>query len=490
VDRVRPRGSRDRARTVIAVALAVTCASARAATLPNELPDPDIAVDARAACGPFFRPGAWTALRVTVENSGDAFPASVRVHETRGGADALFVVAAKAELGRGSNAFDVLLAPGGPSAGTTLEIMRLRGGAGEVVFRSALGRVLRPLARGERLLVTVGEMPVPLRVDGRRRVWALAPRELPTATEAYDSVDALVIGGAARSAVSPGQARVAARYVLGGGRIVFASLRALDAFWHAISGARTEAPESIAELRAAFPTSRVRAGTDTDPRAIDFPLGLGRCAVLAGELDGKFAAELAKLLGRPRAGMFVDAAAFGALEVDRPFARGAMRARTVAIVGALLVTVCAALLAKKRARVAGGVIGAAAVAWAAAALLAWQEPVAAARVVRVRAFSAAGRAEAVADTAWLLAFDSDPSLAFETDTAPPLPVARRPGKASAEAFVLGRADGDAAVWRISSLGVYPEEPYIVRTSSGPHRRARWTRTPKRSTDACSRRAPA
>ncbi len=463
-----------RARVIVAVGIATACAcvsarNARAAALPNELPTPDIAVDARAASGPFFRPGAWTALRAWVENSGDAFTASVRVRETRGGTETHFVVAERAEIAPGRSAFDAFITPGDPSAGTTLEIVRLQGGAGEVVFRSALSRILRPLARGERLIVTVGEMPVPLRGDERMRVWALAPRELPAEPEAYSSVNALVIGGAARSAVSPAQARAAVRYALGGGRIVFMSLRALEAFWQAISATRTETPDSIAELRAAFPASRVRAGTDTDPRAIEFPLGLGRCAVLPGKPDGKLAAEfaaelakLAELLGRPRTGMFVDAAAFGALDVDRPFARGAMRARTVAIVGALIVTVCVALIAKKRVRVAGGVIGAAAVAWTAIALVTWREPVAAARVVRVRALSADGRAEAVADTAMLIAFGRRATLAFETDTAPPLPVARRPGQAFAEPFVLR---GRESAWRISSLSVYPEEPFIVRATS-------------------------
>jgi hypothetical protein len=250
-----------------------------------------------------------------------------------------------------------------------------------------------------------------------------------------------------------------ARYVIGGGRIVFTSVRALDAFWQAISGARTEAPGSITELRSAFPAAEM------DPRVVEFPLGLGRCAVLADRPAGEspwLAAELAKLLGRSRAGVFVDSAAFGALAVDRPFARGAMRARTVAIVGALIVTVCAALIAKKRTRVAAVVIGAAAVAWAGVALLAWREPVAAARVVRVRSFSADGRAEAVADTAMLIAFGRRATLAFETETAPPLPVARRPGQAFAEPFVLAEREG---AWRLSSLSVYPEEPFIVRAAS-------------------------
>jgi hypothetical protein len=144
-------------------------------------------------------------LRVGVENSGDPFGASVRVRETRGGAEALFATAAKAELRRGRSAFDVLLAPGDPSAGTALEVVRLHGGtgvggndAGEVVFRGALSRALRPLARGQRLVVTVGEMPVPVRGDERARVWALSPRELPASSEAYGSVAALVCGEVGR----------------------------------------------------------------------------------------------------------------------------------------------------------------------------------------------------------------------------------------------------------------------------------------------------
>jgi hypothetical protein len=456
--------------------------SAPAATLPNELPHPDIAVEARGACGPFFRPGAWTALRVTVGNSGNAFTASVRVREARGGRETHYIAARRVELRRGPNPFDVLVAPGDPSAGTALEIVRLRDDlaerdAGEVVFRSALSRVLRPLARGERLFVTVGEMPIPVRGGEHARVWALGSRELPTIQEAYGSVDALVIGSARRSAVSRAQVRAAGQYVLGGGRIAFASLRALDAFAPVLSNADARAPQSLSELRAALPAARVSAGTDADPRVVEFHLGLGRCAVVAagpGETPPWLAAEFERLLGGaradpflgpPRAGAFVDTAAFGALEVDRPFARGAMRARTVAIVGALLVTVCAALMAKKSRRVAGGVLGAATVAWTVVALLAWREPLAAARVVRVRAFSADGRAEAAADTAMLTAFDGEVTLAFETDAAPPLPVARRPGEAFAESFVLGKSEGDAGAWRISSLNVYPGEPFIVRATS-------------------------
>jgi hypothetical protein len=422
-------------------------------------------------------------LHVTVENSGDAFGASVRVRETRGGVDALFVATRRAELRRGANAFDVLLAPGDPSAGTALEIVRLRDGmagrdAGEVVFRSALSRYLRPLARGERLIVTVGETAVPIRGDEGSRVWALARREMPTSPEAWASVDALVIGAVAKSAVSTAQVRALAEYVLGGGRIVFASLNALEAFELALYGKRLSRNAEEAVPVVSF--SRILAGPETDPRVIEISLGLGRAALVIDASRGHddappwLAAELGKLLGAEeadsflgpsRAGAFVDTAAFTALEADRPFARAGARARTVAIMGALIVTVCAALIARKGRRIAACAIGGAAVAWAGLALIVWQEPVAAARVVRVRALSADGRAEAVADTAMLIAFDREATLAFGTETGPPLPVARRPGEAFAEPFILEGADRGAAAWRLSSLSVYPEEPFFVRATS-------------------------
>jgi len=461
-----------RAAVLAGVCVLIISRGAAAATLPNELPRADISVAARGGCGPFFRPGAWMTLRVEVDNSGDPFMASVRVRESRGGAETLFHSAGPRELARGTNSFDILLAPGDASAGTTLEIAD-RSNDDKVVFRSPLSRILRPLARSERLFVTVGAMPVPVRGDGGARVWAMEPGDMPTGREAYGPVDALVIGAMARSAVSTAQVRALLAYALGGGRIVFSSLRALEVFTHVVFGADARAPRGPGELMAALPPARVRSGTEADPRVVEFPLGSGRCAVLAGEPDDRspwLAEETGQLLdgssadsflGPARADALVDAAAFGALGSDRPFARASARARTIAIVGALLVTVCAVLLAGRRRAIAGVVLGGAVAAWALVALLVWREPVAVARIVRVRAVSADGRAEVVTDTAALMAFDREATLSFETPTGPPLPVARRPGRAFDEPFELRERAG---VWRLSSLNVSPASPYLVRAT--------------------------
>jgi len=419
-------------------------------------------------------------LSIGVGNGGDPFVAEIRVRESRGGAETLFHGSGPRELARGSNAFDIPIAPGDASAGTTLEIVDLSD-SDKVVFRSALSRILRPLARAERLFVTVGAMPAPFRMDEGARVWAMEPGDMPTGREAYGPVDALVVGSAPRSSLSTAQLRAASDYVLGGGRIVFTSTRAFEPFATAILGENARAPRNPGELMAALPSARIRSGTEAEPRVIEFPLGLGRCAVVAGRPDGEstslpedIAKDLSKLLGEgrtdpflapPRAGALVDAAAFGALGPGRPFARASARARTVAIVGALLVTVCAVLVAGRRGAIAGVVLGGAVAGWALVALLAWQEPVAAARVVRVRAMSADGRAEAVTDTAVFVVFDRDATLSLETPTGPPLPLARRPGSAFDEPFELRAPTGGAGAWSLSSLKVSPTGPYLVRATA-------------------------
>jgi len=309
------------------------------------------------------------------------------------------------------------------------------------------------------------------------RVWALEAADLPSTREAYGPVDALVVGGVARSAVSTAQVRGAADYVLGGGRIIFTSLRALEAFEATMLGPVAGPAKNVGGLREAIPALRVRAGTDAKPRVVEFPVGLGRCVIFAdGPTDERpwLGEEMERLLDasgkdafvvRPSSGLFVDAGAFGALEADRPFALGGARGRTVALVGALVATVAAALLAGKRRAVAGAVLCCVGVGWALVALLVWREPTAAARFVRVRALSADGRAEAVADTAVMVAFDREAALSFETPTGPPLPVARRPGKAFAEPFVLEGPKGPAGAWRISGLEVSASRPYLVRASA-------------------------
>ncbi len=447
--------------SVISVAC-LSAAAASAALLPNELPgDRPLAVAVRGAAGPYFRPGAWMVLKVTIENPGEPFLGAVRVRETRGGRETFFVGAERTELRRGTNSLDILVAPGGPAAGSSLEIVRLDndGAAGEVVFRGDLWRILNPLGADERLVLGVGLRAFPAQLAPDSAVWSVDPRGLPARTEAYAAVDLVVIEDARRHSVSGTQASALLEYLRGGGTVTLASFRALDAL--RLSGAATvsDFPATVwaTDGDAAHWYGRRRVGKGW---LHVFPAEVGD--VSAWRFQKELVRYLDEILRRERPSPWIDTAAFDALAPERPFARAASRARVVVIVGALIATVAVALLLKTKRRVAAAGIAGATVAWTVVAMMVWQKPAGAARIVRVRAFTADGRAEIVTDTAALVAFDREVDLAFETETGPALPVARRAGGAFKRAFILKEVQG---AWALSSLRCAPGEVTLVRAVS-------------------------
>jgi hypothetical protein len=401
-----------------------------------------------------------------VENRAEPFAASVRVRERRSGEGTLFIAAARGPLRAGVNSFDVPVAPGGPVAGTSLEVARRGdGGIEGVVFRGDLTRVLRPLGAEERLVLAVGLSSFPVATERPAAVWGLEPEELPRRPEAYDAVDLIVVEEAARSKVSNTQAEALGDYLRGGGRAVFASFRALGAFERVLFAPSGASPRTLQGLRSTLPESILRAGTEEAPRVVEFPFGLGRAAIVAAEPGEapewrrKEAKRLLEDLLTPR-GPTGDPSllTLDAAEGGRPFAAAASRARALALVAALLLTVAVALSARLSRRTAALVAGGTGLALAAASALLWGAPAGAARVVRVRAFTADGRAEIVTEAAVLFAFDGKRELAFETETAPTLPIERGWARISEMPFVLEEREDS---WRTCGLRSEPGAPALV-----------------------------
>ncbi|MHC4506420.1 MAG: hypothetical protein ACYTFI_24255, partial [Planctomycetota bacterium] len=452
---------------VVTGSVLFAAARARAATLPNELSgDVPLTVIARGAAGPYYRPGTWMVLKVTIENRGPPFAASVHVRETRGRRETLFLGAARTELRRGTSALDLVLAPGGPAAGATLEIVRLGPGedSREVVYRGDLSRVLKPLGTGQALVLGVGLHAFGAHLVPGSVVWSIDPRESPERAEAYAAADLTVVEEAGRESVTAAQARALVDHVRGGGTVLLASFRALEAL---------RLPRSFVEGRS--PTLLRPTEGDGAGAYYSCTIGGGRLHVFPVEVGDASAWRSRKglvryfgeIVGRKREVPWIDAAAFDALAPARPFSRGASRARTVAIAGALVAMVAVALLARRTRRLAGAGIAGTAVAWAIIATVVWQRPPGASRIVRARAFTADGRAEVVTDSAVLAAFEKETAFAFETTTGPVLPVARRAGEAAAKAFVLEerglrRAHSSRDTWRISSLRCPQGEIAIAR----------------------------
>jgi hypothetical protein len=222
--------------------------------------------------------------------------------------------------------------------------------------------------------------------------------------------------------------------------------------------------------RATAPDPRAAEDRRHGPPAHAFSFGLGEGRIVAAEPGDEaawdFSPGLPFWLGilepDPPRDAWLDREAAEALAPERPFEAASSRGRTAAVVGALLATVAVALLARRGLRVACAALAGIAVAWSVAAWAAWGEPGAAARVVRVRAFTADGRAEIVTDTAVLVPFREGASLSFETGTGPCLPVARDRGEALATGLTLVEKDGR---WRASDLDARPGRPVLVRAQA-------------------------
>lgn len=421
---------------------------------------------ARVVAGPYVRPGAPAVLEAVVENSGESLDALVRIRTRTGRSEASFAPSEHVRLERGSNALEIVFIPDSASAGTRFEVLDGRAAAEprEPLFRADLSRVLRPLEPSERLVIAVGARALPLaalQLDSRRvAVSALEARELPTRDEAYAAADLVVVEEADRASVSAARADALARYLLGGGKVVFASFRALGAFERALFGAGP-APRTWADWPGGASGAIREEGL---PERVELPFGLGRLVVFAAEPGDPrpWGAPTAGFLSgflAARAEPWLDPDAFEALAPERPFAAAASRGRTAAIVGGLLAGVAASLLSRARRRLALAALAAVAIAWALVVTLIWGPSPGSARLLRVRLFTADGRAEVVTDTAVLTSLGAG-TLGFECGTGPPIAVARRVGEAAAYSLVE-----HGGVWRALGAPAGAGEHLLFRTRS-------------------------
>ena len=451
----------------LAVILVLLAASHQALgdLLSNELPgESSLTVTVRGAVGNHYRPGRPVLLKITIQNDGEPFEADVRVRETRSGGEALFRGPARITLAKGANSIEILAAPAGGAAGTVLEVLRLPAdegeGEGEPVFRGDLTRVLLPLGRGEEFLVAVGVEACPLPDVFVHAV--TEPRDLPVSSDAYASVDIVVLERVRRDEVSRRQAEALVNWVRSGGRVVFASFRAMAPFERELFG-EEGTPRTREDWGRVVPGS-FWCQSKGVPSWTSFSFGLGHANAYAAEpADGQAWRRPPWLPGASRAAKgdpWVDAATFRELAPDRPFSSAADRAKTVVLIAALAACVAVAVFIRKRRALAAAVVGGGALAWAIMAALIWSAPVGAARVVRVRAFTGYGRAEIVTDTAVLTAFGKEARIGVETSTGPAFPVTRREGELLSVPYELARR-GDS--WLISELRARKGTPAVVRS---------------------------
>jgi hypothetical protein len=442
--------------------------------LPNELPgESSLTVKLRGAVGNYYRPGKPVLLRITVQNDGLAFDADVRVHETRSGGEAMFRGPSKIAIDKGANSVEILAAPAGGAAGTVLEVLRLPSGTeegegeevGVPVFRGDLTRVLRALGSEDNLLVAVGVQAFPL-PDGFVHV-AVEPRDLPSLPLAYAAAHVVVLERVRREDVTSRQVEALAAWIRADGRAVFASFRALAPFSRAFFS-EDRVVESPDRWREAVPHPWSGGGGTLTLPHLNVDLGLGR-SLLYGVEPGDHSRWRGRKSGldwpstwgrRPAGDHWVDARAFTELAPDHPFRSSADRAKTVVLVAALVGCATVAVFIRKRKVIAAAVVGGCALAWATVAALVWSAPVGAARVVRVRAFTACGRAEVVTDTVVLAALGEDARVDVETSTGPAYPVGRREGELLGVPYELARR-GDS--WLISELRARGGAPTVVRS---------------------------
>ena len=444
--------------------------AARGDLLPNELPgDSGLRVTVRGEAGRYYRPGLPVMLNIAIENSGEPWRANVSISETRVGGSAVFGGEDVVTLAKGSNSFSILAALGGLTAHATLGITRCRTegdvSKGRLVYRGDLTRVLRPLGPNERLLLAAGVEAFPLPEGFVHCV--LDPRTLPSTPHAYAAADVVVIERIRRDDVNPRQAEALVSWLRSGGRVVLASFRAMAPFERQIFGSDPP-PRTPADLREHMPGSQEHRVEGLPPE-VSFPFGLGRMLVFAAEpgdaskwADKGASARFLRASERASADVWIDARAFRRLAPDHPFESAADRAKTVALIGALLASVVVALLATKKRPVAAVTMTGAQLVWAAIAAFAFKEPEGAIRVLRVRALTADGHAEVVTDTAVFTAFRKDSTLCFKTPTGPVLPVAHRQGDRLASPFWLGRM-GNA--WRLRGLPVGRDMLAVARATS-------------------------
>jgi hypothetical protein len=167
----------------------------------------------------FVKETAWTPIRISLVNAGDAFDGEVTVTNTRLAVSEVY--SQRVTLGRNTGRKLTLYVPGNSNA-FDVRLMQ-----GDVRIASA-APVLRQLTTIDRLTVTVSDPPDALNFLGDVRVayggsTAVAPMrltDLPDRVAALDAVDVMVFNAVDSSALSANQRAAIRAWVLAGGHLI------------------------------------------------------------------------------------------------------------------------------------------------------------------------------------------------------------------------------------------------------------------------------
>jgi hypothetical protein len=434
---------------------------ANAGPLGNELDTaPHLTVLATPSLGPRVLAGAWSAISVTVENSGQPFDGVVCIRCKCGPSRGARFRSAPTRFDRGAVAVEVAFVHTGAPITWLLEISYASDGHRDKgpLFRANVSALLRPLSNRERLVVILGRssiVPGTTRPSDGPEIIA-APLEVPSMPSlptAYGAVSAIVVGSVGIGAPTASQAEAFAEYVLGGGTVVFTSFRSLSVVARALPGLR----DSLVD--------RPRIAADGLPDRVQTHLGFGRVVAFAADdggetWDATASRELlAEFCASPRPRPSIDRGAYENSQ-DTPFAASATRGRAVAVFGALLGTVALAYVARSR---AARVLGFVAVTTALTILMALLYDASdrpAARVLRVSLLSPDGQARVTVETIVFTARRSHSEISIATSTGPAVAVARRRGNLTDLSYEsVAASDGG------SSIRIDPESRSVIAVRS-------------------------
>lgn len=200
-------------------ALVIVAAIGLAAPASGTAAAPVIALSAEAGFGGYVKPGAWTPVRISVSNSGDAAEAEVML--TSGNSESTARAISRVSLFNGARRSLTLYAPPGM---TSLKVDVLVDGR-SVASTSPAGR---PLSEGDRLSLTVSE---PLDAfnflgdgrtpaGGRSYVAQARVEQLPDTGPALDSVDVIVFNNVDTSQMSTAQRNALRAWLVSGGHLI------------------------------------------------------------------------------------------------------------------------------------------------------------------------------------------------------------------------------------------------------------------------------
>ena len=168
----------------------------------------------------YTKSNAWLPLRITVENTGDAFEGELVVTNDKT-ADAPERFAQPISLAKGARRQVTMYVP---ASASSFEIQLVVGGQ---VITSATP-LIRQLADNDRLIVVVsdppdafnflGDLGVPY--GGRSLIALMQAAQLPDRTAAFDSVDVLVFNNVDTSALTPAQHDAIRAWIVAGGMLL------------------------------------------------------------------------------------------------------------------------------------------------------------------------------------------------------------------------------------------------------------------------------